>query len=67
MDDLLVGRKQILSYLRRADWNCIKALITQGAPIIRVGGVWELRTVEYEDWRKKMVEAAVSGQGPTTH
>lgn len=52
MADLLVGKDEILDYLRRADWRSVRKLIREkGFPAVKVLGRWESSCRAIDEWR----------------
>lgn len=58
-EDLLAGKKEILDYLRRADWSVVEALIRdRGLPVRKIGGRWEALKSKLDDWYGKAFQIA---------
>lgn len=50
-DDLIVGRKQIMVFLKYENWNSVEKLISrEGCPISRVGGRWLAMRSSLMEW-----------------
>lgn len=50
-NDLLVGRKEILDFLRLSDWAAVVSRIHEGLPVEKVGGRIEMSKRKYRAWR----------------
>ena len=50
-EDLVVGRKEILSFLRLADWGAVRKRVKEGLPVVKVCGRVEMSRLKYRKWR----------------
>jgi hypothetical protein len=53
-DDLLVGRKEILDFLRLSDWEAVIGRIKEGLPVEKVCGRLEMSKRKYRAWRDEI-------------
>jgi len=53
-DDLLVGRKEILTFLRLSSWNAVVGRIREGLPVEKVCGRIEMSKRKYRLWRDEI-------------
>jgi len=53
-DDLLVGRKEILGFLRLSDWEAVIGRIKEGLPVEKVCGRIEMSKLKYRAWRDEI-------------
>lgn len=52
--DLLAGRKEIMQFLRLADWSAIMSRVDNGMPAVKVCGRWEMSISDYRKWREAL-------------
>lgn len=57
--DILVGRREILAFLRLCDWTAVSARIKEGLPVVKVCGRLEMRIVAYDEWKNTFYKAAI--------
>jgi len=50
-DDLLVGRKEILDFLRLSNWEAVIGRVREGLPVEKVCGRIEMSKRKYCAWR----------------
>jgi hypothetical protein len=50
-DDLLVGRKEVLDFLRLSNWGSVVGRIREGLPVEKVNGRIEMSKRKYRAWR----------------
>lgn len=50
-EDLVVGRKEILSLLRLSDWDAVRKRVKEGLPVEKVCGRIEMSRRKYQIWR----------------
>lgn len=53
-EDLLVGRKEILSFLRLSNWGSVIGRIKEGLPVEKVCGRIEMSKRKYRVWRDEI-------------
>lgn len=53
-DDLIIGRKAILTFLQLSDWGAVQRRIGKGLPVVKIAGRIEMSRKKYQIWRDKM-------------
>lgn len=53
-DDLLVGRKEILEFLRLSNWGSVVNRVKEGLPVEKVCGRIEMSRRKYRVWRDEI-------------
>ena len=53
-EDLVVGRKEILSFLRLSDWGAVLKRVEAGLPDVKVCGRIEMSRLKYREWRTEL-------------
>ena len=51
-EDLVVGRKEILSFLRLSDWRAVRKRVREGLPVVKVCGRIEMSRLKYRAWKR---------------